>query len=68
MRPDPSPPRRHGGLATALPEHAAELVKAYKPYPAVYTMELDLLNLDPRQTMMDAPPPALRGSTDTTPG
>ncbi len=68
MRPDRSPPRHHGGLTTALPERAAELVKAYKPYLAIYSMELDLLNLDPRQTMMVAPPPALRGSTDTTPG
>ena len=48
MRPDRSPPRHHGGLTTASLERAAELVKAYKPYLAIYSM-------DPRQTMMVAP-------------
>jgi hypothetical protein len=40
MRPDRSPPRHHGGLTTTLPEPAAELVKAYKPYPAIYRTDL----------------------------
>jgi hypothetical protein len=38
-----------------LLERAAEPVKAYQPYLAIYSMDLDLLNLDPRQTMMVAP-------------
>jgi hypothetical protein len=48
MKPDRSPPTHHGGLATVSPERAADLVKAYKPYLAIYSTDLDLLNLDPR--------------------
>jgi hypothetical protein len=48
MKPDRSPPGHHGGLATASPERAAEPVKAYKPYLAIYSTDLNLLNLDPR--------------------
>jgi 2-haloacid dehalogenase len=36
---------------------SAELVKAYKPDPAVYRLALDLLGLNPRQTMMVAAHP-----------
>ena len=36
---------------------SAELVKAYKPDPAVYRLALDLLGLNPRRTMMVAAHP-----------
>ena len=36
---------------------SGELTRAYKPDPAVYRMALDLLNLDPRRTMMIAAHP-----------
>ena len=36
---------------------SGELARAYKPDPAVYRMALDLLNLDPRRTMMIAAHP-----------
>ena len=59
-----APWRSDDGLA----ERAAELIKAYKPYLAINSMDLDLLNLGPSVDHDGRTPPALRGGTDIIPG